>query len=80
MGEESDHDGADIPRLAIDFSSLRVYKKFFKKVMERNPAYDTRRTIQGEAMVKFDAMHAPSGIMVLNLYWCKELEVVDLSG
>jgi hypothetical protein len=80
VGEESDHDGADISGLRVDFSSLRVYQKFFKKVMERNPAYDTRRRIQDEAMVKFDAMCAPSGVMMLHLCECKELEVVDLSG
>jgi hypothetical protein len=80
MGEESDHDGADISGLRVDFESLGVNEKFFKKVMERNPAYDTRRRIQDEAMVKFDAMCAPSGVMMLHLGECKELEVVDLSG
>jgi hypothetical protein len=80
MGEESDHDGADISGLRVDFESLGVNEKFFKKVMERNPAYDTRRRIQDEAMVRFDAMRGPSGIMVLYLYKCEELEVVDLSG
>jgi hypothetical protein len=80
MGEGSDHDGADISGVYVDFESLRVYEKFFKKVMERNPAYDTRRRIQDEAMVRFDAMPAPSGIMVLHLCECEELEVVDLSG
>jgi hypothetical protein len=80
MGEGSDHDGADISGLRVDFESLGVNEKFFKKVMERNPAYDTRRRIQDEAMVKFDARRAPSGVMMLHLCKCKELEVVDLSG
>jgi hypothetical protein len=49
-------DAQEILKFRIKLSGLRVYKKFFRKVMDKNPAYHTRREFTDDYIkVTFDA-------------------------
>jgi hypothetical protein len=68
----------------VDWSRLRVFDKFVKKVIRNNPAFDTHRHLKNsDVEKKFMSARefcAPQQKRALILNRCKGLEKVDLRG
>jgi hypothetical protein len=73
-------DSSEDGKVHLNFTSLRVYAKFVKKVAQRNPDFDTYRRIWDNNLATFESLSLPQRITTLTLGKCLQLVEADLSN
>lgn len=75
LHKESAEDG----KVHLNFPRLKMYEKFVRKVVSRNPDFDTFRRLWNNSLSSFDGSHSfPQRITTLTLGECPNLVKTDL--
>lgn len=74
------HISEDFGRVSINQSRFRVFNKFLRKVILKNPKYDTHLRIGYQTTSTLEASSLPRQITVLQLEGCEELKTANFKG